>query len=138
MKKALDRLEVLNKFADRISYNFLCFSGWVVFVVSCFCFWPYMYEVHVVGHGSAGMAPFFGFILLCTCGLLFFFIGLLIGVLEYFYGWRIKNNFFLNNGFMKFLRYFGIVCIALMWLAFAFFIVTSLLDSIFFGVPEYS
>ena len=138
MKKALNRLEVLNKFADRISYNFLSFAGWVVFVVfGCF-FGLHVYHVYVLDNGQYGIVLFFGFILVCTCGLLSFFIGLLIGVLEYFYGWRIKNNFFLNNGFMKFLRYFGIVYLGLVLFVFAFFIVTWLLDSIFFGVPEYS
>ena len=129
-------LDKINKHANRISLNFLSFSGWVVFVVSCCFFWPAMYEVHVIGNGQAGIVTFFGFMLLCLCGLLFFFITLLIGVLEYVFGWRIKNNFFLNNGFMKFLRYFGLVCIALDWLSFVVFMMIFLIVTITSPVIE--
>ena len=138
MKKALNRLEVLNKFADRISYNFLSFAGWVIFVVSCCFFWPTVYDVYVLGQGQAMIAILLYYVPLLAIALSSVFIALIILLLEYLYGWRIKNNFFLNNGFMKFLRYFGIVYLGLVLFVFAFFIVTWLLDSIFFGVPEYS
>ena len=90
----------------------------------------------MIGNGQAGIVTFFGFMLLCLCGLLFFFITLLIGVLEYVFGWRIKNNFFLNNGFMKFLRYFGLVCIALDWLSFVVFMMIFLIVTITSPVIE--
>ena len=136
MKKVLDRLEVLNKFADRISYNFLCFSGWVIFVVSCCFFWPTVYDVYVLGQGQAMIAILLYYVPLLAIALSSVFIALIILLLEYLYGWRIKNNFFLNNGFMKFLRYFGLVYLGLVLLFFAFILIMVLFVTISTPIME--
>ena len=131
-------LDKINKHANRISLNFLSFSGWVVFVVSCCFFWPTVYEVYVLGRGQVAIAILLYYVPLLAIALLSVFIAIIILFLENYFGWRIKNNFFLNNGFMKFLRYFGLVYLWLVLLVFVVFIVTWLLDLIFFGVPQYS
>ena len=129
-------LDKINKHANRISLNFLSFSGWVVFVVSCCFFWPTVYEVYVVGNGQAGIAIMLYYVPLVGIVLLSVFIVSIILFLENYFGWRIKNNFFLNNGFMKFLRYFGLAYFLLVLLSFIYFMMTFFLFSIIYDVTE--
>ena len=131
-------LDKINEHANRISLNFLGFSGWVVFVVFCCLFGVIFYISCVLNKPFPGMVGVLYIGILLVIAFLPVFIAPIIWLLENYFGWRIKNNFFLNNGFMKFLRYFGLVCIALIWFVFVIYIIGDLLLLIFFGAPEYS
>ena len=102
MKKALDRLEVLNKFADRISYNFLCISGWVTPLIY------FIFESGICSHvplfASLDSSNFAG-----KCAeilgfqFLWLFIYAFLFALEQFFKFRITDKSFLSNeGIAKF------------------------------------
>ena len=96
MKKALDRLEVFTKFADRISYNFFCFSGWVTPLIY------FLIESEIFSH-----VPLLDYLDSTNFGgkcaniiafqFLWLFIYAFLFALEQFFKFRITNKSFLSD-----------------------------------------
>lgn len=93
----------LDKFRNRYSFNFLSICGWIIFLLLCICFFPYIFE------DELGFPIFLIFIIILSLNILFYLITFFIYVFEIVSWKRITNENFLDNKYIKIIQYSGII-----------------------------
>ncbi len=93
----------LDKFRNRYSFNFLSICGWIIFLLLCICFFPYIFE------DELGFPIFLIFIIILSLNILFYLITFFIYVFEIVSWKRITNEKFLDNKYIKIIQYSGII-----------------------------
>ena len=114
-------IKLLNKFADRISYNFFGFSGLIIFFPACVFLWNAVFRAFVLDDYRYSMAGFLYFMATALSVLACVLITLILLILEEIFDWRIKCKIVLSNKFLILLRTLGTLHSIIIFFWFAIF-----------------
>jgi hypothetical protein len=92
----------LEKFKNRYSFNFLSICGWIVFILLCIFFFP------DILNPEAGLPLAIIFIGILILNIFFYFITLIIYIIESISLKRIINEKILKNKYVNIIRVLGI------------------------------
>lgn len=122
-------LEKINKLNQLISFHIFAFAGWLTFFIKIYLIISYNRELQIYGLGSWMAAYSWLQLYVFAIYVLFFLIAFIIFLFERAFYFKIKNNFLIENKFLKLFRYAGAI-LGLIYIVYNLFsLVLSIISS---------
>ena len=99
---------ILDKFRNRYSFNFLSFCGWIILILIFLFLIPELYNTYIIGKSDHFWGVAVTYLGILILNLFFYFITLIIYIIESISLKRIINEKYLKNKYINIILVLGI------------------------------